>query len=55
MDGGGSITDDVCWRGDTKLHRCPVCWSEGDRTDNGFVPADQPLVHAQGCPEAEEE
>ncbi len=33
-----------------KLHRCNLCWPEAHPADNGFVPATQPIPHAQNCP-----
>lgn len=36
------------------LHRCTSCWLFGPHadSDNGFIPASERIVHAQGCPEA---
>lgn len=33
-----------------KMHRCKFCWTEVDKTDNGFKPFEQPYPHSNDCP-----
>lgn len=33
-----------------KMHRCKFCWTEVDKTDNGFKPFSQPYPHSDNCP-----
>ncbi len=35
---------------DKWLHRCPVCWVDVDRNDNGYKDLTKPYPHAGNCP-----